>query len=164
MKGKKIIFLILALLLPVTLFIFLKLFGRNEFQVPVLHEKVLPRIAGECDFDYVAPYRVPDSVMNAFTGNGVDSLYVFSFNRVDADAMGRIAAEFGDDAVEVIGPQELESQFDPNFLRRCVLLIQADTGVALVDHERRVRGYYDAKDREDVDRLIVEMKIILKQY
>jgi hypothetical protein len=39
-----------------------------------------------------------------------------------------------------------------------------EASVALVDHKNRIRGYYDGKDRDEVDRLIVEMKIILKQY
>lgn len=164
MKGKKIIILILALLLPVTLFIFLKLFGRNEFQTPVLHEKAVPEVSGECDFRYATPYRLADSVLDAFSRNGRDSLYVFTFDNSHADGMQRVKATFGDEAIEVIDPREVEARFDPTFLRRCVLLLQGDTAVALVDHQGRIRGYYDAKDRDEVDRLIVEMKIILKQY
>lgn len=164
MKGKKVIFLILALLLPVTIFIFLKLFGRNEFQVQVLHQQTVPPAAADCNFDYNVPYQIADSVMNAFNRNERDSLYVFSFDERDAEAMQRVTAEFGDDPIQVIGPEEVEAGFDPAFLRRCVLLLQGDTAVALVDHQRRIRGYYDAKDREEVDRLIVEIKIILKQY
>lgn len=164
MKGKKLIILILALLLPVTVFIFLKLFGRNEFQVPVLHQKAIPEVAADCNFHYRAPYQIADSVMNAFSRNGRDSIFVFSFDNSDAEAMQRVTATFGDDAMQLIGPEKLGAKFDPSFLRRCVLLMRGDTAVALVDHRHRIRGYYDAKDREEVDRLIVEMKIILKQY
>jgi hypothetical protein len=42
--------------------------------------------------------------------------------------------------------------------------MSGDTSVALVDHKNRIRGYYDGIDRDEADRLIVEMKIILKQY
>lgn len=33
----------------------------------------------------------------------------------------------------------------------------------LVDSQRRIRGYYSGTDREDVDRLITEMKILLQE-
>ena len=33
----------------------------------------------------------------------------------------------------------------------------------LVDSQRRIRGYYSGNDREDVDRLITEMKILLQE-
>ena len=33
----------------------------------------------------------------------------------------------------------------------------------LVDSQRRIRGYYSGTDRSDVDRLIVEMKILLEE-
>jgi hypothetical protein len=39
-----------------------------------------------------------------------------------------------------------------------------DSAVTIVDNQNRIRGYYDATDRDEVDRLIVEIKIILKQY
>lgn len=164
MKGKKIIYLILALLLPVTVFIFLKLFGRNEFRVRVLHEETLPAIAAACDFEYHLPYRIADSVMNAFSRNRDDSLYVFSFKGEHADALDRINAEFGTDPVQVIGATQIGEEFEPQVLRECILLMHPDTAVALVDHKNRLRGYYDGGDRDDVDRLIVEIKIILKQY
>lgn len=33
----------------------------------------------------------------------------------------------------------------------------------LVDSQRRIRGYYSGTDREDVDRLVTEMKILLQE-
>ncbi len=164
MKGKKIIFLILALLVPVTVFIFLKLFGRNEFRVPVLHQETLPSIPAQCDFAYDLPYRVADSVINAFDANRTDSLYVFSFKPEHADAVNRVNTEFRNDPVLVIGPEEAEQRFDPQFLRQCVLLMHPDSAVAMVDSNNQLRGYYDGGNRKDVDRMIVEIKIILKQY
>jgi protein SCO1/2 len=35
--------------------------------------------------------------------------------------------------------------------------------VILVDSQRRIRGYYSGTDREDVDRLITEMKILIEE-
>ncbi|MTI30544.1 SCO family protein [Xanthovirga aplysinae] len=36
--------------------------------------------------------------------------------------------------------------------------------LVLVDKERRIRGYYDGTDQKDVDRLVVEINILLKEY
>ncbi len=35
--------------------------------------------------------------------------------------------------------------------------------VVLVDKQRRIRGYYSATDREDIDRLITEIQVLLKE-
>jgi len=164
MKGKKLVFLMLALLAPVTIFIFLKLFGRNEFHVPVLHEERLPGIAASCDFDYHLPYRIADSVITAFDVNRDDSVYVFSFKREHADAVNRINTEFRNDPVRVIGPEQAGELFEPHVLQQCILLMHPDTAVAIVDNQNRLRGYYDGGDRDEVDRMIVEIKIMLKQY
>jgi hypothetical protein len=39
-----------------------------------------------------------------------------------------------------------------------------ESDVVLVDFEKRIRGQYDVSSLEEMDRLIVEMKIILKRY
>jgi hypothetical protein len=164
MKGKKIIFLILALLLPATIFVFLKLFGKNEFQVPILHEDTVPHAANNCDFTYRTPYRVADSIITALDPRRKDSVYVFNFDSRLADPMNRVSTEFADDPVRVVNTADLPQRFEPSFLRECVLLMPPDSAVTIVDNQNRIRGYYDATDRDEVDRLIVEIKIILKQY
>lgn len=164
MKGKKIIFLILALLLPGTVFVFLKLFGRNEFQVPVLHEKSIPDVRDHCDFAYSAPYRMPDSILTSLDPYRNDSVYVFNFDRRVDEAMNRVSDDFRDDPVRVITTSRFPPRFDPAFLRECVFLMRGDTPVVVVDNRNRIRGYYYASDRDEVDRMIVEIKIILKQY
>ena len=52
---KKTIFLILTLAIPVSIFLFLKIFGTNEFEVPFLFEKGVPG----CPNDSI-PHKVPD--------------------------------------------------------------------------------------------------------
>jgi hypothetical protein len=38
-----------------------------------------------------------------------------------------------------------------------------DNRVVLVDNQEQIRGYYDITDREETDRLIVEIKILIAQ-
>ena len=61
---KKFFFLILTLAIPVSIFLFLKIFGNNEFVVPVLFEDGIP----ECD-DSLAPHQVPLIQLSSFVTN-----------------------------------------------------------------------------------------------
>ena len=164
MKGNKFIFLIIALIMPVTVFVFLKLFGRNEFRVPVRYEAGNIAAPPNCDYTYTAPYRVADSVFTTLGLNDNDSLYVFYFDPSIASGMNRISVEFKGDLVQMLSSESVAATIDPNHLRECILLTKADSSVVLVDHLHRVRGYYVGNDRDEIDRLAVEMKIILKQY
>lgn len=145
-------------------FVFLKLFGRNEFHVPPLHQDTIPVSKADCHLRYMTPYRVADSVMAELKSNASDSLFVIYFDPAPAEAMERLAVEFNADPLAIFPAQDLVNIPDLNFLKTCILLMEDETSVALLDHRNRVRGYYDGADRDDVDRLIVEIKIILKKY
>jgi hypothetical protein len=43
-------------------------------------------------------------------------------------------------------------------------MVHAPRNVVLVDNKKRIRGYYAIGSREETDRLIVEMEILLKKY
>jgi hypothetical protein len=164
MKGTKLLFLILALILPVGIFVFLKLFGKNEFDVPVLHADSVEAPV-DCPFNYSAPYVIHDSIAARLKINSADSLYVIYFDpslRVQAQ---RVSVEFNNASIRIISTAELSVlDTDPEILRKCILLMPASSSMVLVDHRRRIRGYYDGSDRDEIDRLIVEIKIILKEY
>lgn len=164
MKTKKIIFLTLALLLPVVVFIFLKLFGKNQFDVPAMYQESSLDAPARCKYTYNTPYYLPDSVMMLLARNKADSLYVLYFKPELNVPLNRIAVEFEGDPVAVIAPSAFPEETNLLLLQDCVLLMQPPLSVVLVDHRNRIRGYYDGSDRDDIDRLIVEMKIILKQY
>jgi len=165
MKAKHAVLLVfLALAGPVLVFLFLKTFGRNEYYVPPLYEQVTRGAIDGCPYDYDAPYRVADSVMTRLAENRNDSLFVVYFNRSEVTAINRVRTEFVNDPVAIVGPEKVEHDFDAPWLRKCVFLMEGDTAIALVDHKNRIRGNYKGADRDDVDRLLVEMKIILKKY
>ena len=63
MRGKKALFLFLALALPICIFVFLKMFGRNEFDVPLLYDKGVLQKPAECNVVYNEPYTIADSIM-----------------------------------------------------------------------------------------------------
>lgn len=161
---KKTIFLILSLVLPVSVFLFLKIFGSNEFKVSVLHTEGSIDAPAGCPFVYKTPYRIPDSVIVSLNLNRKDSVHVFYFDPSLDVPMNRILVEFEGDPVGLVRPSGFSTAVNPVFLRDCILLAKPDSSIVLTDHRNRIRGYYDGTDRDEVDRLIVEIKIILKQY
>ena len=164
MTLRKITFLFLALLLPVGVFVFLKTFGRNEFEVPVRHAEGTIEVPLNCQFEYATPYRIADSIMTVLNLNRNDSVFVFYFDASLKTAMNRVAVQFEEAPITIVSSEQVAQRTDARLLQECVLLMPADSSVALVDHQRRIRGYYDGRDRDEIDRLIVESKIILKQY
>jgi len=164
MKIRKLIFLTLALLLPVAVFVFLKIFGRNEFNVPPLHQEGEIEVPSNCNFAYTSPYSIPDSIINNLKLRTQDSLYVIYFDPSLNTAMKRVGAESRWWSVKILSASSFSRGSDLRVIRECVFLMKPPASVTLVDHRNRIRGYYDGADRDEVDRLIVEMKIILKQY
>lgn len=162
MKGKKSLFLFLALLFPVAIFIFLKIFGRNEFAVPLLHEEEV-NAPPECNFEYRVPYRIADSLRTRFGMNDGNHLFVVYLEESQQPAVNRVSEEFRGNPVAMIDAGR-DTSLTPETFRSCVLLMAKDENLALVDSEGRIRGYYDGDDRDEVDRLIVEAKIILNKY
>lgn len=157
---KKLV-LIVALLLPVAIFIFLKFFGKNEFTIPVYYESGVEHPPAGCNRSYDVPYLVSDSLLNSFDWRGKPVLVV-------ADASGEVQGVLThlDDRIrEEIQTIYLSGKDDYlDTLFACDLLLQPPWKMVLIDDQRRIRGYYDPEDREEIDRLTVELKILLKQY
>ena len=164
MKAKNAFFLFLALLLPVAVFLFLKVFGRNEFKVPVRHGEADLTVPAQCNFEYPTPYIIADSLMRNIRMNNNDSVFVLYADPSDETSMNRVRTEFEGDPLHVVSTDSLANTIDPTLLRECILLMKGDSSVALVDHRNRIRGYYIGSDRDEAHRLIVEIKIILRQY
>jgi hypothetical protein len=163
MKGNKLIFLFLAFLLPVLIFLFLKFFGKNEFAVEPLFSTEAPEIPSGCT-PVSIPYHVPDSVTKTLTLEN-DSLTLLVFGKPDKEALtqlARVDEEFGDDAIH----QKIIEQTHPEYtsLKQCIFFLKEPFDLVLVDRRGTIRGQYVVNDREEVDRLLTEIAIILKKY
>jgi hypothetical protein len=157
-RPTKFLLLFLALLLPALIFVFLKKFGRNEFEVPPLFQETVIAPAGCESYKYPIPYTVADSVLRS-TGWSPDSLNLFVVGNTWVKAGARVLEEFG-----LTGFVVHEVSPDHRSIARCALLLQPPADLAMIDGRGKIRGLYDLDDREDVDRLILEMKIMLVRY
>jgi hypothetical protein len=184
---KKILFLFLALLLPVLIFLFLKLFGNNKFEVPVLFADSVSAPAACTTYSYKAPYRITDSVLQGISWNRNDTVTIIVFedenhaNRNERRVhLTRIFTEFKTDPLHVVHLYKDVTITDAkadrlttlglseeNFLRirNCVFLLSAENDAVIIDRQKRIRGQYNLLKREDADRMIMEeMNILFKRY
>ena len=164
--NKKLIYLFLALILPGLIFVFLKRFGKNEFAIPLYYQQGVDSLNALCGTNYQQPYHVPDSVLRK-TGllAGRPSLFLFSNQIRDNPEFKRISGNFEAEEFQVAEVDSIKLGA-VTFKRwcSCVFMVKAPWNVVLMDSQKRIRGYYALGSREEVDRLIMEMQILLKKY
>jgi hypothetical protein len=159
MKGNKLILLFLALLLPSCIFIFLKFFGKNEFEVAPLFTDQQPPNRPDCNFNYTLPYHIADTSLHQLT-NGTDSLICVVFQKQEGGPLARIQEKYAGEPVawRFLDPEKNSSQM------RCIFVLDEPFNTALVDNKGRIRGQYNSADRDEMDRLLIEISILLKKY
>lgn len=159
-RFSKFLLLFVALVVPGVIYFFLKTFGHNEFEVPALYQKgPLPIIAGCDGNEYTAPYLIQDSVMRRLGWQSGAAVFLL----MDKTASGEIVGGLHDEFKEA-GFSKIHVADTMMTAARCALLLQPPAQVALVDEYGFIRGQYEVNDRDEADRLILELKILLKQY
>ena len=157
----KAVFLFVALFLPVGIFIFLKFFGENEFDVPALYIDTPPPVDAGCPAVEL-PYAVADSVWNQLpTGHSLTLIYVGNASNAVENMLNRIQNQVRSLPVGVVRlvPDERNTRW-----KDCVFFLEDPSDMVLVDSERLIRGQYISTDRKEVDRLLTEIDILLKNY
>ena len=196
-KGFKLIILFITIALPVAIFLFLKHYGENRFDIPIYYQEenaVMDADCGIISFPYIVPRFetfTPDSLIlpkieladiNLFSILPNEKAIRKTLNQID-----RLTATFSQSQVKFFllkicdiklpSLEKYENILDHqgifNFVK-CGLLVQAYFDITnekkyfaagyavLVDRDRRIRGYYEISDREEVDRIISEIDILLK--
>lgn len=164
--AKKFTYLFLALLVPGLIFVFLKFAGSNRFDIPVYPLEGTP-LHSACVGDIRGPYQVPDSAWQTLTATAAATAMVVQF-----PAEGLNGAAVANAVKEEIGNEVsfipmIEMTSDSATLARwksCVFLLEGPRQAVLIDSQRRIRGFYDLRNRDEVDRLRVELKILLEKY
>ncbi len=157
--GKSIV-LVLAFVIPGLVFVFLKKFGKNEFEVTPLYTDTLPAALPGCPPVKELPYRIPESVLKSLGWSDSVSLCLLLFSEAPVKRVADVFPQHAVRQLAVIG------QVSPDTLihwKKCFLFVDEQKSLLLVDRDRRVRGHY-VNTREDVDRLLTEATIILKNY
>jgi hypothetical protein len=176
--NKKVLYLFLALALPGLIFVFLKFFGKNEFEVPVYYQAGF-HADSVCQMARVGPYHLPDSVLSKIGSKSQHYsriVAIYPFIKDDLSELKRIAEKYQIDNVETIIvsgipnlPKSSMSVTQLNYdsfgwVVTCGLRVQEPWSVVLVDEQNQIRGYYDGSRRDEMDRLDLELSIVLKKY
>ncbi|MBA4056955.1 MAG: hypothetical protein C0490_19730, partial [Marivirga sp.] len=142
MKKQKVVFLFLALILPICIFIFLKLFGRNEFAVPPLYSDTYPD-QGDCKDSIKLPYSIPDSIHSQLPLIQ-DSLVLIAFGEMSIGSnnqIKRIETEFGSDPLALFYATSSERYL---FWKKCIFFLKDPLDLVLVDRSGVIRGQYES--------------------
>ncbi len=207
--------LVCILLIPVLIFMFLKSFGTNEYDLPVYFENGVDNPFQECPISDTTQHYIPEFTFVNQEGNAVGSAQMdgkitivdFFFTScpsicpVMSKEMERVNDMFRDeDRVQILSisidptydtPEVLKQYADDHRaeagkwdflsgdkletyeLARCGFVLPTIDGLGvpddfihsdkfiLVDELGRIRGYYSGTNREDVDLLMLETKVLL---
>lgn len=152
----------MALILPGIIFVFLKVFGRNEFSIPVYYQQGVEEVRETCGYPYETPYLVPDSILNFFAeGEKAVLLVANSTDKIKSN-MSHVVSQVASDKYQVVYATHSGLPWDEWY--SCFFFLQKPWSVVLIDSENQIRGYYNPETREEADRLTVELKILLRQY
>ena len=159
MDIKKFIILLVGLVLPVGIFVFLKIFGENKFEVVPLFQTDIPKLSANCP-DLQAPYQIPPSIVTLFVSDG-NQLGVVVVGEIGTAPL-RIIEQFGKEPI-LISEVENSTAMMGLQLKDCVFLLDEPYDMVLIDKDGYIRGQYSSADRDEIDRLILEVAIILEK-
>lgn len=169
-KTVKVIFLVLILAIPAWIFTFLKFFGDNKFDVEVFYSEGINTPIGECD-QVNGQFFVPDNLLPSIGKNSV-----VVFDQGDLKSVANISARLKDTFIDdyqviVYSQDSLKNESselfqvrivnDLTITMKCGFINKDPNALILVDKNNRIRGYY-SRDLDEIDRLIVELKIIIE--
>ncbi len=161
-KLFQFLILIAILAIPVIIFLFLKSYGNNQFDIPYYHTE-----AGSYNFDCDFPqdtFRVSLTEKNDKKANVTlffkDSR-PFGVNDL-TNTQSRLKSLFKDDfSFTAYGNNDSLDSAAFKKLMNCGFVTDTVNQFILHDAKGRIRGYYNT-DLEELDRLIVETKILLE--
>lgn len=176
-RGSKIVIALIILLFPALIFILLRHFGENKFDVPVQHPEGLN--LAECD-NQEAPHKVPAIDSLRLTRDIFQLLYVNSgsIDKIHLNELRRISISYPEIEILLFFADEESAKLTADYksdnwhifiiknelleeLNKCGFGNINNLPLVLKDPERRVRGYYDISQKKEMDRLEGEIQILI---
>ncbi len=156
----KVFILIIVFVIPVLLFLFLKFFGSNTFEIPVISESI------DCvEISSLKKNSEPILIINNQTEGLSDA-------KEDKNQIRRVLERFGSDAgitfvvsASDSSKYDLVDKYDIGFRNDQVIndcmktYAGAGSKILLVDKQNQLRGTYTV-ERSGIDRLFMEVDIL----
>lgn len=130
--------------------------------VPPLYTNEYPEEMNECGVSISLPYHIPEQVKSSLLLSK-DSLILIHFGELRADSqkqLERVSNEYG----KAIKLQSIQTSDSTMHLKQCVFFLKDPYNLVLVDRAGLIRGQYISNDREEMDRLLLELAILFKNY
>jgi hypothetical protein len=80
----------------------------------------------------------------------------------DLATLSRVFDQFSSDPVNIIKIDDSATKGGKS-LKSCVLLLSSPNDIVLFNNQGIIYGQYSSDDRDEIDRLIIELAIILKK-
>jgi hypothetical protein len=171
-RFPRLLLLLLILVLPVGIFLFLKFFGRNEFNIPVYYENGIPADTLGCTYPDITPYQVmhnlPVEGPLVILLDGEDS----RLKTADRNNLIRRIQSNSPEGVNIVMYYQADDIPDPLndviFIPSdaakwdqitCLFVTDSKRQLILLDNQNQIRGYYGT-ELDEVDRLLVELDIL----
>lgn len=173
MKANKIVVISLVLLSPVAVILFLNSFGENEYELPVYYKDGNP--IAECKQG-----EVQHTVDLAFVNQNrveLPALFHFSIQQNFSQDLLNVLSRYPKIEVYNLTLKKEDNDFnqialdsaDYSRVMNCEFImgeskwidLPIDNRLVLVDTERRIRGYFDVEDIDEIDRLDTELDIMV---
>jgi len=158
--------LFVALLLPAVIFVFLKMFGKNEFDVEVMFQNERPAAVTGCE-EMTLPYSVGKDILKEVLADR-NSLALIGFMKDSVTSskgsteLAQLRTELAKDPVSIVAIGSGDERYKDWYA--CRFLMRAPLDAVLVDKSGGIRGQYELSDRDEADRLRTEITILLKKY
>jgi len=177
-KIRKVIIIVSVLIAPIFVFLFLKEYGDNQFELPVLYPEgnpiaecregvqqhtLTPEILFERSIELPALIYVPSTQQSKFYSD-LNSVLA-KHNQVNLYEL------ILKDTMHLLWNKSSITFTTDKYISflNCELILGEDhllkepivNKYVLVDDERRIRGYYNCTDLEDIERLDVELDILI---
>lgn len=202
-NGLKFFIIIFTLVVPATVYVFLRGFGENHYAVPVFYENGLSRDTTECPSDNL-PHTVHMSLLPGHVpGDHPADIFDDKLSVIDVDmepgdrlgnsgySLNRVSDIFArnpavqfifirpDQGVDHVKQSPANERFiyvygtdrEITEFARCELVLfdfpdeidRENRRFVLIDNRGKIRGYYPSGDFDEIDRMVLEIKIILKE-
>jgi len=157
--NKKITYLLVALALPGLIFIFLKIFGKNHFDIPLYYKDGVADSLKECSGAHQGQYVIPDTVLTIFSYRKDEASLFVDPSEINNKELKQLKQSFKNQ-LQIISLDGIELS-RLNRIKKCNLFLKEPWKAVLVDKQKRIRGYYAFTSLEEADRLNVEVEILL---
>lgn len=159
--NKKQIILALAFVLPGLIFLFLKIFGNNHFEIPIYYKDGLTDVPVDCRLTTKGQYYLSDSLLHSVKWKKGTTLWIAGASSSEWKELNHALKNEKPRMVQLINLDSLASA-NVQRIKNCDLLIKKPWNTVLTDDQKRIRGYYSLSSREELDRLEIEIEILSK--